>query len=59
LKKKILMLITAITLTVGIGVSVKKANEEAGNPPVGSFTDTTTQVASGDYTTMGNPPVGS
>jgi ABC-type glucose/galactose transport system permease subunit len=57
LKKKILMLVAALALTAGIGFGVSKVSDQAGNPPIGGFTDTTTQVADG-FTTMGNPPIG-
>jgi hypothetical protein len=61
MKKKILMLVAALTLTAGIGFGVNKindkSNDQAGNPPVGAFAPTT-DVADGGFTTMGNPPVG-
>lgn len=55
--KKILALVAALTLVIGIGAGVKKATEEAGNPPVGAFAPTE-EVALDGITTYGNPPVG-
>jgi hypothetical protein len=55
--KKLLMVIAGVAITVGIGIGASKVNDQAGNPPIGSFTDNT-EVAS-TFTTMGNPPIGS
>jgi hypothetical protein len=55
--KKLLMIIAAVAITVGIGYGATKVNDQAGNPPIGSFADSS-QVAS-TFTTMGNPPIGS
>lgn len=53
--KKLLTLVIIAVLAVGIGLGVKKATNQAGNPPVGIATY---DVATSGFTTMGNPPVG-
>jgi hypothetical protein len=55
--KKLLTIVAALALTVGIGFGAKQVSDQAGNPPVGGFTGDEI-VASGEITTYGNPPVG-
>jgi hypothetical protein len=55
--KKLLTIVAALALTVGIGFGAKQVSDQAGNPPVGGFVEDQV-VAFDEVTTYGNPPVG-
>jgi hypothetical protein len=56
--KKILAFVAALALVFGIGAGVKKAIDEAGDPPIGGFTAESVETAQIDFTSYGNPPIG-
>jgi hypothetical protein len=57
--KKIISLVLALGIIFGVGSTIENTVNNAGEPPIGSLTDTTTQVADGGFTTYGEPPIGS
>lgn len=50
--KKLLAVVIIATLAVGIGLSVPKAKNQAGDPPIGAPVQTALMH------TMGDPPIG-